>query len=441
MEIKAIEKFPELTTSTTPISLEGVGTISCKGISFDVSLLILLIPGNSLIIECFSNDEKYKLIGNQFLQSDDFSIIGTAGGRQFKCDQMFCSYYSFVIMDKYEWKGIFDPRSELIFYDSDNDIEQYTTLLSIGLITYQNYSLNVDLDNLKFQIITPPSLEDLRKYIKIWKTPIESSMLTVTADPPVPIEILLEKTDQFLLLLSVLEGEIISYCRKEIIDTNGNITENWMANRLAWTPNRIWRILPVQRRDFAEYLQKSYESYSSLKSDRSKLLKLAISYHLAAKNTIIMNRSLIFEAIMWEMMIAYHNECDEGLSPDIKDLKQNIKSLIKGWRKQHPDLDPNGMYSDRISKAFEWKTLREGITQLTETLLKECNLPIDPISIKELRDALIHSGSFPDDFPINSDNARKLDKLTYIGDLIILKTLCFDIQPIDYEDWTPFAPE
>lgn len=199
------------------------------------------------------------------------------------------------------------------------------------------------------------------------------------------------------------------------------------------SPNYISPILLSN--DLPSLLTTGIEILKCWKPDKFKDFRIILEYLNATDKGYVDDRLL---NLVQSYEIVAHNwlKKDYNLPPELVELKQNLKSTIKVWKKQFPDYDPNGFWSGRIHKSLEW----EKTVKLLENVIESQQLNIEKLNIDfnylvELRHAVAHKGRFG-----NKNAFENLQNSQFALRLFLLKTFGFNGKVNDYrgKGWTEY---
>jgi hypothetical protein len=116
---------------------------------------------------------------------------------------------------------------------------------------------------------------------------------------------------------------------------------------------------------------------------------------------------------------------DVQLSPEESELKRRVKQLARDWRTEHPNLDPDGKWCERLTFAFRWPQARKQIQNLiANRKLDISKVGLDLTALKKARDSIAHTGKMPTELYKNVRLAWKLLQRAQLGlQLILLSEL------------------
>jgi len=420
MNLQSFEAAPEVTDPPSCTLLEGQGEVVYGGTSAPAEIKLIMVPGRTISLECLCNEED--LVPGFITDLGDlesYRVCGSVDGRNVSCDTLYCTesttHWS---VDDDHWRGVFLPFSSVEFdYPAAREGLRAKSM-TCALMTYTGPGFRCQVDDLEFTVNVSRHMSAYQKRARTWNSPVETATLTLLAADPLPPDVLKQKSDDFLLLLSFAQGEQISYYRFEFLFSDGRVSEVWQSRRV-WDPTLLSRPLSAP---CDKLLQTAYSNFSSWPPEKQQLIRLAIYYHLDAKQAKVMEIITLSEGIAWEMLVR-EIEKDQALTDDVKDLKKRIKVMYGEWRKAFPSAkDPEHLHS-RLHSSLQWMPLREGIEQLVSTLNLSGN-SVDPLLLKKFRDSIAHTGRFPDEYPDPQVISNALKGLLELGDEILLKILC-----------------
>ena len=130
----------------------------------------------------------------------------------------------------------------------------------------------------------------------------------------------------------------------------------------------------------------------------------------------------------WEIVSNKWNSRKQSKSPELTELKCNLKQMLKEWHKKYPEFDKNCLIDDRIHKALDW----EKAVVLLNSTLNEFNLDISILDIDffkliRLRNSVAHKGRIEDE-----DALADLLKAQFGIRLVLLRLLGYGGQIIKY---------
>lgn len=432
MNIQAMHAEPSLADPPLRITLSGSGVLRGPNESVDVDTVLTMIPGRSCVITCTCEHQPPAFLTtlSDPEQSTVFEIEGEVDGREFWCEQLIETAWTwhFAGVERY-WSIVIAPDlGQQIVFDHLVDPQMPLVRADVALMTYIGPGLDITVDGWRYQLATPFRASALSDWVKAWRSPVESASLLVQPDSPSSLGEVRARVDVFLRLLSLAQGDNISYHRYQVTASSGDASEVWDPRRRVVVPT-LSNDMPIPIHTQA-FLPVALQTYTSLPHDQRDLLDLAMGYHLAAKKDGVLHTAFLSEAVAWEMLVADRYGTDHELPTEVDNLKCRIQPVVSQWRQDYPEFSEHGMYTNRLYDNLRWKELREGITQLVADLGLDQVLPCDPRLLKTFRDSIVHTGDLPSDHQDHAEACRILLDLRDAGDLVFARLLYPDL-PLD----------
>ncbi|WP_255095124.1 hypothetical protein [Synechococcus sp. J7-Johnson] len=260
------------------------------------------------------------------------------------------------------------------------------------------------------------------------KIPLEGSTLKISADGKSRDEHERYAMD-IMLLLSLACGTGIT-CHRWILYWSGDQQlELWRSR----SGEEIGPGPIIEQWNLKQYLEKTLPAWHEMPEEEKKILRIVIA-HLNNSGTGYLDNRLFQVAQTWEYL-AKKWIPDAELSDKEKDLKASLKISCRQWRKDNPTADPQGLITDRVSKAFDWPILRRQIEGLgAQVGLNLLTLGIDIDHLKDARDSVAHSITLEGVSPSSGPHHELLARAQYGLQLLLLLRLKYSGQVVNYED-------
>ena len=263
---------------------------------------------------------------------------------------------------------------------ADNFLFQMTTEANFFLIGY-NYKTDIQFTYNAFDFkITLINQEPNHPRLLDYK---ETARLSITGAAEEVIHLELAQSVKNLLSLAVGRRIIFNRQVYSVNDINENVFREMSPPTNEGSP-----IIP----DFKlnKFLFQTFPKYESLSKTEKNQFFVVTDYLNQTKNGFIEDR-ILHTTIAWETLSDYFKiNCD--LPIYLKDLRKEIKSSYKRWKKLNPDLDPNGEIGSRLLTAIDREKLLDKLINLTAQFnLNYQKLGIDFHELKGLRDYYLFS--------------------------------------------------
>jgi hypothetical protein len=194
--------------------------------------------------------------------------------------------------------------------------------------------------------------------------------------------------------------------------------EGVTAHRMiaAWSDSKtyeLWRyrtgdelgpgpVLPGE--DFGKFLAQVLPIWESWAESKREAASLTIDYiNLSATGYL---DSRVFQAMQaWEFLSNAWGPKGR-LTPGVEELKREVRSACRKWRKTHRADDPDGFIGGRLMFTFNWQRVKNAIVEFAASRgLDLARFAVDLDRLKEARDSVAHTGKLPVDL------AKKRDKM------------------------------
>jgi hypothetical protein len=205
-------------------------------------------------------------------------------------------------------------------------------------------------------------------------------------------------------LLALAAGEGVTAHRMIAIWSDSETYELWRHR----TGDELGPGAVLPNGDFGQFLSQVLPIWESWPKGKREVASLAIDYiNLSATGYLDSRVFQIMQA--WEFL-ANAWGTDGRLSPAAEELKTEVRSAYKKWRKSHQADDPDGFVGGRLMFAFNWQRVKNSIVELAASRgLDLFRLGVDLDHLKKARDSVAHTGKLPADLAKKND--RMLDFL------------------------------
>jgi hypothetical protein len=433
MHIIALDSELDLASPPEAAEMHGTGMLRCEQQEALADITLMFVPGRTTAFRCVVDQPGASIV--QFVFSappgKHYSLHGAVEGRSFWCNQLVSRVSRWEMTSGGGlWHLVLTPdtRSRIVFDDS-NMLDVPVGRVQFALMTYLGPGLDITVDGWPYYLIGPRHSGSVSDWAWAWGSPVESALLLVMPDRPTPLEQVIARTDDFLWLLSMYEGDIISYHRYELVMPDGKCAEVWDPSRRVESP------LPANDMSIGMhsqyFLPEAMATYSSLSESGRNLLGMAIGYHLDAKRDQCLHTAFVSEAIAWEMLISERiKKVNRRFPVPVGQLRDRVRRVVDRWADKYSEFGDRNGYRDRVLGSLAWKHLREGVTQLMSELgLDEfvAGKSIDPILLKRMRDKIMHTGDLPGEHQDFEKSLHILQLMLGIGDLILGRILYPDL--------------
>lgn len=400
------------------LTKQGSGNFYNSVNHFNSEFSIIYYPSSTLIFSKLAtelNDYIHLFSNNELWRLDGILEDGTP----VKCESLLLNefiedYFTFFLFDE-------------ISFGNLNMVIDY---VKIPLVGFYEGLININFSDCKIETIEEPGFKqkENRRIGKYWQTQVESSSIKLKFFNKVDRDTYIKRIINITALMSVGLGREITFHRQLFFSETDELLEFW-KRRVDYN----FGLNPiVEKIDLSDYITQTLSKFESLESNKRKALLRAIDYVNSSERGYIEDR--IFRVgLAWELLsLEYFPKLD--LPKELKELKNEIKKTIKTWKKSYLGIDPNGVFTDRVSKAITWDksiTLMRNLADSEGINLEKVGINL--FELKELRDNVAHTGKIEKSFD-HQVLIDKLDKAVLGLRIIILRKLGYNgnIQkPID----------
>ncbi len=256
-------------------------------------------------------------------------------------------------------------------------------------------------------------------WVQRWRLPAETAELTssVSCDR----DIIDSEAHTLLVLLSFLEGHLVSYARCTTTADDGTSFETW--RQTVTMPARAGYGI-IYAAHMRSVLGEILPAFLLLPEHDRLRLRLAIAYLIECKASSCREMRTLNLATAWEILgDLLTGKGRKPVRDEVAQLKRELKACLRKWHQQYPTVDPDGHYTNRICQALDWDrflvVMRESIE---ETGLSASKLRADLDAFKHVRDATVHTGEAPPQVS-DSDYLELACRMAFAADAVILRYL------------------
>jgi len=386
---------------------QGVGRLTNGKVTISVFFEIFM-TNQEPVIYCYP-DKSYH---HEFLIDNRLSLTGkTVSGNVIRADNVlhidFDTFIELLTNDKIYIGQYFDSKK------TANKIEFYITNL---------FELNHKFSFEGFNITISSSIEPVLQRISIyWRLPQVASIITLEKEGET-IDEYLNIINYLMIPISIATGRHISFGIQHIYNENRNYKA--LHNNYS-SCNFIKQIVPED--SLNTFISSSLEKVKNLEHNKYLDLK-TINEYLNETDHGYLDDRILRLVQCWEILANSWIKSKPKLSNEVRDLKSEIKKILKEWHSNYPDLDKDRLLDDRLHKALEWEksiSLLEGI--LKDFKLNNDILKIDFQRLIKFRNSVAHSGRFGDE-----DTLQDLLKGQFGLRLLILRIFDYNGEINDY---------
>ncbi|MEN6620357.1 MAG: hypothetical protein ABFD50_02245 [Smithella sp.] len=271
-----------------------------------------------------------------------------------------------------------------------------------------------------------------KRQSKAWSLPLEG--LTLRLKKPLStLDEYHEKAREIMLLLSLATGNGVTSYRQIAYLDNQQTMEVW--RKFTGDEFGPGAIVPDFR--LGQFLAQVLPVWRQWEREKKSQMRLAIIY-INLSGTGYLDTRIFQISQAWEFLAASWMPEGELTGPEC-DLRNKIKTSYRVWKKEHPDIDPNGKWGDRITFPFKWPVAKRQIESLAESgRIHLSKIGLDLEAFKITRDSVAHTGKMAS----NQKGDYKLLAAAQFGlQLLLLAKLGYSGLVItENEGWKTFVP-
>lgn len=230
-----------------------------------------------------------------------------------------------------------------------------------------------------------------KRQSKAWRLPLEG--LTLRLKKPLStLDEYQEKAREIMLLLSLATGTGVTCYRQIAYLINQQTMEVW--RKFPGDEFGPGAIVPDFR--LGQFLAQVLPVWRQWKPDKTSQMRLAIIY-INLSGTGYLDTRIFQISQAWEFLAVSWMPKGKLNGPEC-DLRNKIMTSYRDWKKEHPDIDPNGNWGSRITFPFNWPVAKRQIESLAESgRINLSNLGLNLEALKVTRDSVAHTGKMASD--------------------------------------------
>lgn len=433
MHLPALDSELEVASPPYATQIGGTGHLSFAENGVPVTITVTLVPGRTTAFTCIIDRPERTLVQSLYNcpPGRRYSVRGSLEGRRFCCDRCVAEARSWKTADSGSQFHVVlsADRFARVVFDDETVLGRRVTRAQFALMTYLGPALDISVDGWHYHVVPSKHRDSVSAWVLAWGLPVESALLVAIPNRPAATEDVIAHTDDFLRILSLYEGDLMSYHRVEFVLPDDTGAEVWDPTRWVQPPspgNRMRTGMQSQR-----FVHDAVHAYCAMSPVERALLSTAIGYHLAAKGARILHVAFVSEAVAWEMLISARlGTMGRALPPEARELARRVGAVANRWCRKYASWPECNGYKGLVLGSLRWRHLREGVTQLVDHLGLGTFLDaagIDPLLLKRFRDSIVHTGDFPRGYPDFPRNYRLLREMLDVGDLVFRRILCPDL--------------
>ncbi len=267
---------------------------------------------------------------------------------------------------------------------------------------------------------------------KAWRLPLEG--LTLRLKKPLStLDEYHEKAREIMLLLSLATGNGVTSYRQIAYLDNQQTMEVW--RKFTGDEFGPGAIVPDFR--LGQFLGQVLPVWRQWEPDKKSQTRLAIIY-INLSGTGYLDTRIFQISQAWEFLAASWIPKGKLNGPEC-DLRNKIMTSYRVWKKEHPDIDPNGNWGSRITFPFNWPVAKRQIESLAESgRINLSNLGLDLEALKVTRDSVAHTGKMASD---QKGDYKLLAAAQFGLQLLLLAKLGYSgLVVTGNEGWKTFVP-
>lgn len=224
-----------------------------------------------------------------------------------------------------------------------------------------------------------------------WRIPLEGLTLRLKK-PNSTLNEYHEKAREIMLLLSLGTGNGVTSYRQIVYLENQQTMEVW--RKYIGDEFGPGAIVPDFR--LGQFLAQVLPVWRQWEPEKKSQTRLAIIY-INLSGTGYLDTRIFQISQAWEFLAASWVPKGKLSNPEC-DLKNKIMSIYRVWKKEHPNIDPNGAWGGRITFPFEWPLAKRQIESLAESgRIHLSKIGLDLEALKVTRDRVAHTGKMASD--------------------------------------------
>jgi len=268
---------------------------------------------------------------------------------------------------------------------------------------------------------------------KAWRLPLEGLTLRLKKTHST-LDEYHEKAREIMLLLSLATGNGVTSYRQIAYLDNQQTMEVW--HKFIGDDFGPGAIVP----DFklGKFLGEILPAWRLWEQDKKTQARLAIIY-INLSGTGYLDTRIFQISQAWEFLAASWIPKGKLSSPEC-DLRKRITTSYREWKKEHPDIDPNGNWGDRVTFPFKWPIAKRQIESLAESgRIDLSKIGLDLEALKKIRNSVAHTGKMS--LAQKKDNYQLLSAAQFGLQLLLLANLGYSgLVATANEGWKTYVP-
>lgn len=355
--------------------IKGNGRLYLDKYSFKVSFQVFK-ANHDAVIYCIMDENPFFSLSH--LKGDDWSIDGyTMDGEKFFATNLMVTHLNQDFVELF-------PLNNIIigdYFDFTADTIEYP----IANI----FNINLDFSFEGYQISLSSNKDSLKKNIsRFWGIPQVDAKIVIEK-PNESIEDYTMLVNYIIRLLSLATGRHLSIGIQKFYSKTKHYT--LIRNDFS-SSNYIYSIVPDY--ELSSFLENAIPVLRDWSPDKFKDFKTILEY-LNSTNKGFQDDRILKLVQCYEIISHKWTKSKTNLKPELQNLKNRMKKVIKGWQEDYPEFDTRGFWSGRIFRSLEWERTINSIENIiTSQNLSLTKLEIDFEKLVTLRHSVAHSGRF-----------------------------------------------